>query len=348
MIFKLSPLTILRDLKAFPEITKNRQAHFDAGSDVPPDVDGGVNAQAKRLHPDRQTLTVRELSETANGALTAKLCSADGFAVAPFIPGQYLNILIGCHRYPVFLLSSPADAAKGEYTVYAGRSCTPDAFGALSSLNTGDTVISSGPAGTFTFNPIRDKSPVTVIADAAGIAPACVVARQLTGRGNAAAVFFIGCRKEDFFDFEHSLVSSSEDVTAAGGSVFVYGGKDLCAEAEKTFAGAKLRLCVIDEPETQAPPDVTFSCELRSPEGDLNISVRADTTLLRSFEDAGVKQKAKCMRGECGFCRCRLISGAVTHDFAGGNDMRRAVDIKRGVIHPCRAFPESDLVIAVN
>lgn len=55
---------------------------------------------------------------------------------------------------------------------------------------------------------------------------------------------------------------------------------------------------------------------------------------------------SKCRSGECGWCRARLVSGAVyTPEFV---ERRRNFDRAEGYIHPCCAFPTSDCAVYVN
>lgn len=76
------------------------------------------------------------------------------------------------------------------------------------------------------------------------------------------------------------------------------------------------------------------------------ISARTDESLLVAFERAGLKAPSRCRSGECGWCRCRLVSGEVYVPEV--TERRRQYDKQTGYIHPCCAFPCSDCRIYIN
>lgn len=75
------------------------------------------------------------------------------------------------------------------------------------------------------------------------------------------------------------------------------------------------------------------------------IKASVDVSLLVSMEKAGINVPNDCRSGVCGWCHSQLKAGKV---YTPKNlDGRRQADIKYGYIHPCVAFPLSDLVIDV-
>ncbi len=76
------------------------------------------------------------------------------------------------------------------------------------------------------------------------------------------------------------------------------------------------------------------------------IPARADESILVAIERAGIKAPSKCRSGECGWCRSRLLSGAVYAP--AKTERRRQYDQVSGYIHSCCSFPCSDCTIAVN
>ncbi|MCR5060484.1 MAG: iron-sulfur cluster-binding domain-containing protein [Saccharofermentans sp.] len=76
------------------------------------------------------------------------------------------------------------------------------------------------------------------------------------------------------------------------------------------------------------------------------VPARADESILVALERAGIKAPSKCRSGECGFCRSKLASGDVYLPEA--TEKRRAYDRETGYIHPCCAFPRSDIRILIN
>ena len=71
----------------------------------------------------------------------------------------------------------------------------------------------------------------------------------------------------------------------------------------------------------------------------------ANTSLLRSMEDAGIHAPSDCRSGQCGWCHSLLVSGQVY--IPATVDGRREADADFGYIHPCITFPLSDVVLEV-
>ena len=75
------------------------------------------------------------------------------------------------------------------------------------------------------------------------------------------------------------------------------------------------------------------------------IEAKNNETLVAAMERAGIKAPVKCKTGVCGFCHSRVIKGNYTIE--EGNDFRRSADKIFNYIHPCCAYPESDMEIDV-
>ena len=75
------------------------------------------------------------------------------------------------------------------------------------------------------------------------------------------------------------------------------------------------------------------------------IDCKADTSLLRAMEAAGINAPSDCRSGRCGWCHSQLISGDVY--IPASVDGRRLADKEFGYIHPCCSFPLSDVTIDV-
>lgn len=78
---------------------------------------------------------------------------------------------------------------------------------------------------------------------------------------------------------------------------------------------------------------------------ECKVPCKADTTVLRALEAAGLEAPNQCRSGRCGFCHAQLLSGECYTP--ASVDGRREADRIYGYIHPCCAFPLSDLVIDV-
>lgn len=97
-----------------------------------------------------------------------------------------------------------------------------------------------------------------------------------------------------------------------------------------------------DYPENVAPE---YSVTVRIAGEEKVITASSDESILRSLEKNGIAAPAHCRSGECGWCHSRLVSGEVYTPKSV--DGRREADLIYGYIHPCCAFPLSDLVIEV-
>ncbi len=76
------------------------------------------------------------------------------------------------------------------------------------------------------------------------------------------------------------------------------------------------------------------------------IDANSDESIAVSLERAGIKNPTRCRAGECGVCRCKLLSGDVYIDKK--HDNRRYADQKYGYIYACSTFPLSDCEIKIN
>jgi ferredoxin-NADP reductase len=84
-------------------------------------------------------------------------------------------------------------------------------------------------------------------------------------------------------------------------------------------------------------PDAVFKLALK---GGREIAAKASEPLMISLERAGIVIPALCRSGECSLCRTKLLSGRV---FQPEGVRLRKSDRDFGYIHPCMAYPLSDL-----
>ncbi len=89
-------------------------------------------------------------------------------------------------------------------------------------------------------------------------------------------------------------------------------------------------------------PDVAFTATL---EGGRKVAVRAGEPLMNALEREGIVVPAQCRSGECSLCRTRLVSGQV---FQPAGVLLRKSDRHFGYIHPCLAYPLSDLELGLR
>lgn len=126
---------------------------------------------------------------------------------------------------------------------------------------------------------------------------------------------------------------------------------DFCIKAlgELSISGAQIRREVFGaRPDIQnepgwpegLSPDRTFQLTV----GRKTVDAKAGESLLTTLERAGIRVNVCCRSGECSFCRVKLVSGRV---FMPRGVLLRLADEKFGYIHSCKAYPISDLEIAL-
>jgi len=91
--------------------------------------------------------------------------------------------------------------------------------------------------------------------------------------------------------------------------------------------------------------NATYTLTVRINGTEHKIPCKADTTLLRAMEAAGLNPPSDCRSGRCGWCHSQLLSGDVY--IPASVDGRRAADKIYGYIHPCCSFPLGDVAIDV-
>lgn len=99
------------------------------------------------------------------------------------------------------------------------------------------------------------------------------------------------------------------------------------------------------EPDYPKNVEPEYRITVRIAGREQTITASSGESVLRSLEKNGIAAPAHCRSGECGWCHSRLVSGEVYTPKSV--DGRREADLQYGYIHPCCAFPLSDLVIEV-
>jgi glycine betaine catabolism B len=78
--------------------------------------------------------------------------------------------------------------------------------------------------------------------------------------------------------------------------------------------------------------------------GEKVLDARATEPLLNTLERHGITREGMCRSGECSLCRTKLLEGTVYHPSAV---RLRKSDRQFGYIHPCVAYPVSDIRIGI-
>lgn len=99
------------------------------------------------------------------------------------------------------------------------------------------------------------------------------------------------------------------------------------------------------DPAWPEPIEKSFKMTVRFQNGSYHIECRPEWTLLNAIERAGLQAPSHCRSGQCGWCHSRLVQGLVF--IPSDRDGRREADRKFGWIHPCAAYPLSDIILEV-
>jgi ferredoxin len=93
---------------------------------------------------------------------------------------------------------------------------------------------------------------------------------------------------------------------------------------------------------TPQAPDRVRTWKVEFTRSRRTIEAPEDAFILTAAMNAGLRLPSSCTQGVCGTCKCRLVSGQVEMNHAGGI---RQKEIDQGMILVCCSRPLSDLVI---
>lgn len=154
----------------------------------------------RQLHPDRIELSVSDIIAETPSTKTLRLVSKDNY-LPPFLAGQYIALLleIGGIRTsrPYSISSQPNQTGFYDITVRRVENGLVSNY-LLDEVKRGDTLVSSGPAGNFYFNPLIHKKTMVCIAGGSGITPFMSMIREIIECGLDRAVYlFYGNKTTD-------------------------------------------------------------------------------------------------------------------------------------------------------
>ena len=133
------------------------------------------------LHPERIELTVSDIIEETPSTKTFRLVPKDNY-LPPFLAGQYIALFleIGGIRTsrPYSISSQPNQTGYYDITVRRVENGLVSNY-LLDEVKRGDTLVSSGPAGYFYFNPLIHKKVMVCIAGGSGITPFMSMVREI-------------------------------------------------------------------------------------------------------------------------------------------------------------------------
>jgi len=165
------------------------------------------------LHPARLEVRVADIIEETPSAKTLRLISKDNY-LPPFLAGQYIALFLDAGGIrtsrPYSISSQPNQVGFYDITIRRVENGLVSNY-LLDEIKRGDTLISSGPAGSFYFNPLIHKNKMVCIAGGSGITPFMSMIREIVECGLDRTVYlFYGNRRTDDIIFDRELRRISE------------------------------------------------------------------------------------------------------------------------------------------
>ncbi len=373
-----------KDMLALKNVPKEREKVIHSSSSNAIQTKFVANEIAESLHPTIQYVKVADIIEEGKDAKTFVLVpdiDAGTKRLAYFRPGQYVSIRVeiegGIYKRPYSISCSPKNVYDNIYTITIkrrSRGIISNYF--LDEVKIDDKFSISAPTGNFYYEPLRDAKNIIALVGGSGITPIISMAEAiLDGILDCKLTILYGARSESDLLFHKKLEEMaakskyiqieyilSEEENSNYKTGFIT--KELIEkymENENSFfvCGPLSLYDAMNEllkefhiPNKYIRTDAFFGrMDLRGNDyynltvltngKEINISCCARETLLSAMEKSGIDAPSKCHVGECGFCRSKLKSGKVkTFD-----ESMRLADKENEYIHPCAAFPESDVVI---
>lgn len=356
---------------------------FDGSADVlaeietrVPDTTDHVAETARAVdahHPRRLTLTVTEVIEETPSTRTFRLRRPSGGELPPFLAGQYVAVIVDGTNRPYAISSSPHRLDHYDLTIRrvpGGRISNL----LVDTLKPGDTLVTSGPMGTFHHNPLFHGDRVVFLAGGSGVVPAMSMIRAIAGGDPVIDLHLVyGSRSADDVLFKEELAAVPPNVKVDhvigdlltadriaaltgpldGRMVYVCGPQAMYPFAldELTALGHPRRRIRFEANGAPNDPAGQPHWPAADPGGRVTVTARGRTfttprgrPLLDALEDNGIPVESACRSGECGLCRLRVRQGTVHH----AEEARlRMSDAGFGYVHSCVAYPITDLDLDV-
>jgi len=204
---------LLRQIDGYETVKNDIQSSEKFGDDFGKEK-GNISEIIDRLHPPKMMLRVSRIMEETPAAKTFRLVREDGM-LPPFQAGQYISLFLeisGIRTSRPFSISSPPNrTAYYDITVRRVENGLVSNY-LLDSVKKNHILESSGPCGTFVYNPIIHDKTVVYIAGGSGITPFMSMIRDITDRGLDRKVYlFYGNSKLTDIIFHDELTRLAND-----------------------------------------------------------------------------------------------------------------------------------------
>lgn len=373
-----------KDITAIKKISKERGKIIRDSSSQNIRTDFITNEIADYLHPFGQNVKVADIIEEGNDTKTFVLVAdldAGTKKLANFKPGQYISVEVfidgGIYERPYTISCSPKQVLDNTYTITIKRrrnGIVSNYF--LDKVQMDDKFWVSAPFGNFYYERLRDAKNVIALAGGSGITPFISMAEAIQdGILDFKLTILYGVREERDILFKERLddlakknnyvqvqyiLSEEKNSNYETGfitkeiidpylenenSFFVCGPLGFYEAMNTLLKEYNLPRKYIRHEAFLGKVDIhgndVYNLTIITQDREFHMSCRARETLLSAIEKNGIVAPSRCHVGECGFCKSKLRSGKVkTMD-----EPLRMADKENSYVHPCAAFPESDIVI---
>ncbi len=373
-----------KDMNKFALLNKEREKIIHDSSLDAIHTEFNTNVIAQKLHPKEQWVKVSEIileTEDTKSFVLVPDTESGTKELAYFKAGQYISVEVkidgGVYHRPYTLSCSPKQAFDNKYKITIKK--VPN--GIVSNyffdlVQVGDTFSISAPVGEFTYERLRDANHILAIAGGSGITPIMSITEaiyddiidatisilygtktvqdilfkkrldELASKSKKIKIEYI-LSEEKNESFMHGLITKDlmDTYLEEENSFFLCGPVPMYSymnEILKEYNIAKKYIRHdLFRSDINNLRQERYSLTVLTHEKSIEIPCYGDETLLSTMEKNGILAPSKCYVGECGFCKSKLISGKVK-TFDG--DMRLK-DKNYNYIHPCTAYPESDIVL---
>lgn len=377
-------MKIKQSLSGFQAKVANRQKFLKKGGSRLDSIEFPMNRLSGNLHPIAMSVRVKQILEETHDTKTFVFEPNYVQKQIPFFnyqAGQYITIEVPINGYvfqrPYSISCTPRRRGIQEIQVTIKRvkdGVVSNYF--LDQVKVGDPFIIHGPFGEFVYQPLRDAHHVIAIAGGSGITPIMAMAEALADRiHDYYLTIFYGANTQSDLIFKNRLDALSKkdpqievvyllQNEATEGYLTGSVTKELILQYRKEetsyfvcgpdelYESVNEILKSLDVPNKYIRHDVYLECEKAKTDDTFEIHVltsgeekiiygRGKETILEALEHSGISAPKHCGVGVCGFCRSKLLEGTVLTN----NKYVAASDKNYKYIHPCAAYPLSDITI---
>ncbi|MBR0535800.1 MAG: 2Fe-2S iron-sulfur cluster binding domain-containing protein [Clostridia bacterium] len=202
---KIKIRSLFKDKKAFKEIPLIRKGVISEASESPLNKNNTVNSTANFLHPQTQSLVVKQVAEISNDTRAYILTPDTSLGTAKlayFRPGQSISFTLNIGNAVVtrsyVIASSPERSLDDEYMIIVKKKLNGFASHFIfNNWRKGTKITASAPFGDFYYQPLRDSKSIVGICDNDGFPAFLSLAEAIAdGTLNVDLTLLYTARKE--------------------------------------------------------------------------------------------------------------------------------------------------------